>query len=140
MIRIYSNSWARWWVVAVTILSWFVLSNHCALGGMQSVSQHSMQGCCGNAGHPSDEDGAPDVPLIICCKSVRAVVQHAAVLPDCPVSPFLNPVFVFEAIVETDSHDVSVSLSGEGPPDGAATLAELLVEKSLLSHAPPSAS
>jgi hypothetical protein len=121
----------------VTILSWVVLSNHCALGGMQTPAAKGAPTCCGMASLPLESGETPDAPVIVCCKGMHAVTQPADLLPDCEELAASLNIFI-EAIAGAPvQENVDVPPFESGPPEGAATLAELLIQKSLLSHAPP---
>lgn len=73
-----------------------------------------------------------------CCKSVHALVPDTAKLAD---SSFSLVVSVVTAWVETfnlDSGKILVSTVDTGPPPRAASFSELVLHRSLRSHAPPS--
>jgi hypothetical protein len=124
-------------VVAMTLMSWFVLSNHCALGRMASSAQAQKEhACCHNdAPKPAQEpvDGKQGAQ---CCKSLRAVV------PDGVKSTELTPPMVLIAVLaavltrEVQTEGVAAAVGDTGPPR-ASSFSELVLHRSLRSHAPP---
>ncbi len=121
----------------VMLLSWLVLSNHCALGDVskdpRAAQMHSA--CCGNqqpAGEP--HDSAPQE----CCKSLNvlpAVTAKIAVTTP-PILVDLAALFA-AAAVEVEAPRL-LEWMDSGPPR-ASSFAEIVLQQSLLSHAPPRA-
>src|SRR5882724_224591 len=61
-------------VVLTTIVAWFSISNHCAVGAMvaaRTQSQMAQMHCHGSQPSPSKKNGNEEMP---CCKVLRATV------------------------------------------------------------------
>ena len=116
----------------VTILAWFLLSNHCALGVVAPVSEPAADSCPMHSA-PAKKAPAPKMP---CCKDLRAVVAKyvaaAAFVPrivgehDYVTGVFAPPLRVAIEVRGVDT----------GPP-GYFSFAESVLQESMLSHAPP---
>jgi hypothetical protein len=131
---IFANRVSRIVIVAMTLLSWFVLSNHCALGRLVGSSRaKSEHACClnGKSGVPP----AGDKQGVACCKSVRAIVPDGAKLMQ------WVPVFATVLIVAASSFEAQTQsppvLAGDTGPPRAKSFSELVLHRSLRSHAPP---
>jgi hypothetical protein len=120
--------------VPLTIIAWFLLSNHCALGVSASPAEAGpeMTGCPMHSA-PTKKNPAPKTP---CCKDVRAVVAKCvgATMPGvrlvCPCD-YVPEIFqpLPRAAIEIEGLDT-------GPP-GRVSFAELVLQESMLAHAPP---
>jgi hypothetical protein len=124
-------------VVLVTLLAWFSISNHCALGALEGPKAEVAHASC--HGGPVVPSGAPaKSETSLCCKNLRATLPALAKVPAageiagsnfdaCFVRPFsfLNEFRVYRPL-ELDI----------GPP-GAPTFAESVLQRSILAHAPP---
>ena len=125
-------------ITTMTLLGWFVLSNHCALGRMApSAPAKDEHACCRNDS-PSSPVQAPSGGKqgAECCKSVHALI------PDGIKAGELKPSDFAVAILLALPADVILPVSAEtiaadtGPPD-ARSFSELVLHRSLRSHAPP---
>jgi hypothetical protein len=129
--------------VAVVIFGWIVLSNHCALAELLAVKAAPVSteqvGCCNH--HPAPAEGERPCPSMPegCCKSLTVVVPDSTKIP---VASFLElcalpDEWMLAFIVALpEPPDVAVPT---GPPPDAPAFVELVLNRSLLSHAPPSA-
>jgi hypothetical protein len=133
--------------VAIAICSWFAISNHCVFG---ALATHGV-GCKPTSIHRHDADAA-ECPFhskpakqkeqsshVQCCKILRAIVLAKAKSWARDDAKFTDvdlrfEQFVFIALLR--NAQVSLSLD-TGPPD-AYSFAELILQRSLLAHAPPS--
>src|SRR5581483_1140983 len=121
----------------VALVSWFLASNHCALGGVRAKntgSSHCHEHCAGHAsGHKSNHD-------ILCCKSLQPVFtgqgkklsgydEHHYRLQ----SYFVLACYIF-AQMELPASEGELDT---GPPF-ASSFAESVLQRSILAHAPPS--
>ena len=122
--------------ILISIIAWFAISNHCALGALEATRSIAVQPAChGNPAEPTkspaNRDAAP------CCKSLRATliqpIQSAAQdyftgsLPDWFTSIVVSP--------EPSSWPQSFELD-TGPPF-SESFAESVLQRSILAHAPP---
>lgn len=137
MNSIRTDSIVRTVIVAMTLIGWFVLSNHCAIGRMaQSAQAKNEHACCHNdANEPAKEpvDGKQGVQ---CCKSLRAVMPDSA-----KPTALTPPMFVVAMLALLLAHDVEVDraciAAGDTDPPRGDSFSELVLHRSLRSHAPP---
>jgi len=120
-----------------TLISWFVLSNHCAMGGMGScVTVQKVHGCCHNdTSKPAEEPGGSQ-PGTECCKSLHAVVPNVAKLADAPSIVEAGAFIAWVITRDAQPQAVVVLFCDTGPPR-AESFSELVLHRSLRSHAPP---
>jgi hypothetical protein len=119
--------------VPLTIVAWFLLSNHCALGATVGTadSEQQMSGCPMHSA--PQKTPAPKTP---CCKDVRAVVAKCvgATMPGLRViCPRDYAPQIFRPVPR-----VAIQIEGldTGPP-GRVSFAELVLQESMRAHAPP---
>ena len=122
------------------VLGWFTATNHCALGLMQksllAKAEHSK--CCSGNAAPAKDGQKPDGARE-CCKSIQASpMLEAKVLAKYGTSHFVVQVFALVTVMgdEAAALDAQAALCEYGPPR-AASFAELVLHRSLRSHAPP---
>jgi hypothetical protein len=120
--------------VLLTIGAWFVLSNHCALGAIAITtdSEPQMSGCPMHSA-PAEKKPAPKMS---CCKDIRAVVAKSvgAMVPGVRViSP---PDYAPKIFPPLPGLAIAIEGLDTGPPC-RVSFAELILQESLFSHAPP---
>lgn len=137
MRSIYANSIARFIVILVVMSGWFVLSNHCALGMIPKVG--AAHQCCENGKFASAEDQPAQGGTIICCKALQALSHDTANVS--VLKPNLAPVLFATAwLLELErQHECRADLEvcGDTAPPLAISFSELVLQRSLLAHAPP---
>lgn len=124
-------------MVGLTIAAWFCLSNHCALG-LGSISSSPQaereEGACPMHSAPAKKKPAENPP---CCKDLRALAVHAVKNIGAQVGQFAGETGYVTAIVSRPPRFVvEIGSLGTGPP-GYFSFAESVLQKSMLSHAPP---
>ena len=141
MNAIRTNRFLRIVAVMAAFIGWLVLSNHCALAEMLPVKTTPVskeeRGCCNH--HPAPaKDEKPRPPIRQeCCNSLTVVLQDGAKLP---AAAFLEAVAlpVEWLVVLTLALPVECSAAPEtGPPPDVPGFVELVLHRSLRSHAPP---
>jgi len=122
-------------VVAIAICSWIAVSNHCAFAAVAS-EMHKAQTECPFHSKPAKQK--EQSPKVQCCKVLRAVVFAKTKDWARSDSEFCDVNFpvLAGAFVLYSSRDVTPLLLDTGPP-GAFSFAELILQQSLLAHAPP---
>jgi hypothetical protein len=131
------------WTGALTILAWFLISNHCILDAVISAptpaSAVAQDECCPM--HTS-KTPAPAQPKKqgdgrVCCKNLPATALKKTQL----LASFVAPLLA----IASDRHDIfegkrdeSLSLCLDTGPPKAFSFSELVLQRSLLVHAPPS--
>ena len=123
----------------VTLAGWLVLSNHCALGrlapgaAVKAVKPHE---CCHNgASQPAKKpvDGSEGMQ---CCKSLHALVPVDAKVPAASLLEICALPAEW-AVLEMAQPELCPAAPATGPPPRAASFSELVLHRSLRSHAPP---
>ncbi len=135
---IRTNRILRKVIVVVTFMGWFVLSNHCALGRMaQTVQAKKEHACCHNGTSKRANEPADGKQAMQCCKSLHAVMP--GVVKAVAMTPPMSVVAVLASMPTLQAHTDELLLlpSGTGPPPRAASFSELVLHRSLRSHAPP---
>ena len=128
-----ASLFSRLLVVAVMLLSWLVITNHCALGLMQGAGTEHAH--C-HAAKSDDGKNAPGDGMRECCRAIKASLASQK---ECQFagSQFQPRVY---AVVELICAPVEKPVAGfsldHGPPR-AVSFAEIVLQRSLLSHAPP---
>jgi hypothetical protein len=122
--------------VAIAICSWIAISNHCAFAAVATEMDKAQTECPFHSKPAKQKEQSSHVQ---CCKVLRAVVLGKAkgwARDDAKFSDvdLRFEQFVFIALLR--NAQLSLSLD-TGPPD-AHSFAELILQRSLLAHAPPS--
>jgi hypothetical protein len=121
--------------VAIAICSWFAISNHCAFAALATKTD-SAQAACPFHSRPAKQK--QQSAQVQCCKVLRMVVVAKTKSWARDDSKFSDaPLRVEEFTHLALSHNAQTSWSlDNGPPDGHS-FAELILQRSLLAHAPP---
>jgi hypothetical protein len=119
-------------VTAIVAVAWLFASNHCAFAAAEPASEHV---CC------HSEKGTPKVPgySTQCCKALAAPVPHAIAAPEVHLKE-LQPAWFRVARVEASAEKPILALDlvyDTGPPQDVLSFALLILNCSLLAHAPP---
>ncbi len=110
------------------MVAWMFASNHCAIGAMMAAADDHA--CC----HQSETSSGP---VMECCHALSAPLPAAVVIPVSGqfvlLAAWEEVFFLSCAVLENPA---AVLVSAQGPP-GAFAFAELVLNRSLLAHAPP---
>jgi len=129
------NAHARYMVVAVAICSWFAISNHCAFAAVATKTDSAHTEC---PFHERSAKQKPESSQLQCCKILRAVVLGQAKSWARDDAKFSNIGLRIEEFAHLAlSHNTQTSLARDTGPPGARSFAELILQRSLLAHAPP---
>jgi hypothetical protein len=126
----------RWIIVTVAICSWIAVSNHCVFA---AVATHINTGQTECPFHSKPAKQNEQSSQVQCCKILRAVVVTKTKawarddtnfhIANFPVEPGL--------LLVCSLRTVPPLLLDTGPPLRALSFAELILQQSLLAHAPP---
>ena len=122
-------------VVAIAICSWIAVSNHCAFAAVASEINKARTDCPFHSKPAKQREQSSQVQ---CCKVLRAVVFAKTkdwVRDDAKFGDANFPVQVGVCVVHS-SRAAAPLLLDTGPPR-AFSFAELILQSSLLAHAPP---
>jgi hypothetical protein len=122
-------------VALMAICSWFAISNHCAFASV-TTKIHSEQTECPFHSKPAKQK--PEPSQLQCCKILRAVVfaQKKSWARD-DAKSFDVDLRVEDVTLVALLPNVQASSSLDTGPPGTRSFAELILQRSLLAHAPP---
>jgi len=131
------NKIIRLAVVLTTMVAWFSISNHCALGGLIAKTNSAVapMHCHGNQPAPSKKSSEEEMP---CCKMLRATITSEAKIVEVASQNFL-PIqhWIVAELISTAETQLPPLKLDTGPPF-AGSFAESVLQRSILAHAPPS--
>jgi hypothetical protein len=119
----------------LTICAWFAISNHCLLATIAREKKPPADQCPFHSKQsaPAKQKESSDSP---CCKILRAVAPAIA-KGFAPKTFALNRINFDAAVIATPPKvAIPASAFDTGPP-GADSFAELILQQSILAHAPP---
>jgi hypothetical protein len=126
-------------VAAVMLFSWMVLTNHCALAAiLTSTAAKPMHAHCHAAMHHGTKE-PPGQGIRECCQAVKVSLPSKMVLKLASTSFALRSYTILLVLASRPDEPGTELLQDHGPPP-AASFAEIVLQRSLLSHAPPLAS
>jgi hypothetical protein len=121
--------------VAVAICSWLAISNHCAFGAIVDRGRETQNAC---PFHTEPVKPHPPPSSTQCCKILRAVVPVVTKTWARDDAKFSGvDLRVDEFALVAYSHTTPEPLFLDTGPPKARTFAELILQRSLLAHAPP---
>jgi hypothetical protein len=122
-------------VVVIVICSWFAISNHCAFAALATKTDPAPAAC---PFHPKPAKQKEQSSQVQCCKILRAVVPVVTKSWARDDAKFSDVDLRFEefALIPLSCGAKIPLLLDTGPPR-ALTFAELILQRSLLAHAPP---
>jgi hypothetical protein len=135
-----ANFVLRMATVAMAFFAWLVLSNHCALSEM--VARHAADSadegdCCHHSpGSKHDGSSCPQMPQG-CCKTLKVAMPEGAKLLPAVVAELVPVVMEMLHALAFAPPSESAAAPDPGPPPDVPAFAELVLNRSLLSHAPP---
>ena len=123
-------------VIVVTLIAWFSISNHCALAVFTSTPDAAAihAHCHGSASEPVNNNTEEEVP---CCKVLRATITGSIDVPSHQQTGVQDFVATELLSIEEDHVQPLPEEIDTGPPF-ASSYAELILQRSVLAHAPPS--
>ena len=129
------NERTRYLVVAIAICSWFAISNHCAFAAATTKTD-SVQTAC--PFHSKQAKQKQEPAQLQCCRILRAVVIGQTKGWARDDSKFSDVDLRLKEFAHLAlSHNTQTSLPLDTGPPGARSFAELILQRSLLAHAPP---
>jgi hypothetical protein len=119
--------------VAIAICSWIAISNHCAFAAIATTID-STQSACPFHSKPAKQQSSQ----VQCCKILRGIVFAQSKVWARDDAKFSDSVLCTEksAAFASSSRTLVPLFLDTGPP-GTRSFAELILQRSLLAHAPP---
>ena len=126
---------ARGVIVGLAICSWFVISNHCAFTALATKTDAASTGCPFHSKPAKHEKQSTEAQ---CCKILRAIVPAVTKNWNPGHANFSSVDLCPEERADTKLLRTALVPSSldTGPP-GVRSFAELILQRSLLAHAPP---
>ncbi|HEU0273041.1 MAG TPA: hypothetical protein VFQ83_00755 [Candidatus Udaeobacter sp.] len=130
------KSYVRSVIVVVAFCSWFAVSNHCAFAALATTADPVQAECPFHSKPAKQEKQSTGAQ---CCKILRAVTPVVTKNWARDDSKIFRANHCFnEFILPTaDSHTTPVPLLLDTGPPLSHSFAELILQQSLLAHAPP---
>lgn len=121
----------------LTMMAWLSISNHCVLGALEAHAGKLVAHCHDHQSSPAQSgDGDQESP---CCKTLRATVANPVKAPEAqPDTSLFAYAFVSQIHIYDDRQLERVSYFADTGPPGSSTFTELVLQRSMRSHAPPS--
>jgi len=122
-------------IAAITICSWIAVCNHCAFAAVAKEIDKAQDECPFHSKPTKQKEQSSQVQ---CCKILRAVIFSKTKDWARDDAKFCDANFPVQACVllAYSTRDVAPLLLDTGPPS-AFSFAELILQQSLLAHAPP---
>ena len=126
---------ARCAAVAIAICSWIAVSNYCAFAAVATEIDRPQTEC---PFHSKSEKQKKRSSQVECCKVLRAVVFAKTKDWARDDAKFCDANFPVQAamLIVCSRRALAPLLLDTGPP-GAFSFTELILQRSLLAHAPP---
>jgi hypothetical protein len=122
-------------VVLFVIFSWIAISNHCAFGAVVTRAEASPAACPFHS-KPAKQKERPT--SVQCCKILRALVSTAAKSWMRDHTSFSAvDLYLEDFVLVATSRNASLPLLLDTGPPGSLSFAELILQRSILAHAPP---
>ena len=123
-------------IIMTVAVAWLFASNHCALAAVESPAKPASEHACCHS-----DRGASQTPgqTMQCCEALAAPVPNAIAAPAVHLQE-LQPAWLQAVRVEGSAEAPILAAdfaSATGPPRGALSFALLILNRSLLAHAPP---
>jgi hypothetical protein len=134
----FTTASTRFLVVATMLLAWLVMTNHCALASLQGHQVAADEVTCCHAKNLAPVKEAPCQEQLECCQAVKASLSGKAEAKYDASKYTVQLYLLLRVLAAEFTPPAPVVALDHGPPR-AGSFAELVLQRSLLSHAPPAA-
>jgi hypothetical protein len=125
--------------VILSILAWLAISNHCALAGIEATATQANIPKCHHCADPTPEKEKQTGADTVCCKVLRATLNAQAkkiVVGGSTI--FVVQAYFLSAVFGSDaSKAFGFPIELDTGPPFRVSFAESVLQRSILSHAPP---
>ncbi len=129
---------ARALTVIFLMIAWLVATNHCALGLMKATVQAKAEHSHRHGGETAPAKDTPGDGLRACCKTIQgAPVPEKAEVKFDATKFQLQLVILIPVLAPQIADGALVSPVFNHRPPRVVSFAESVLQRSLLSHAPP---
>lgn len=118
------------------LLSWLVVTNHCALGFMQAALSAKAEHAHCHAATSDDGQKAPADGMRECCRVIKASLADTTEFKVDAAKLQLQAFVILQELVAPVQNPAPAFIHDHGPPR-VISFAEGVLQRSLLSHAPP---
>ena len=115
------------------LLSWLVITNHCALGRAQGATAGHAH--CHSAKNDTGKK-APGDGMRECCRAIKASLTGQTEFKSA-VSQFQLQAYAILQLIPSPAVEPAPTIFLDHGPPRAVSFAEMVLQRSLLSHAPP---
>lgn len=136
-MNLFRHRLVRLPVIAIGVAAWLAVSNHCAIAAVQGAARMPMPTCHGGAAEhaPAKHDHESGVD---CCKVLRAtLLTFSTNLTACDTLTFAVHDYVVALISAADESRPNCIIELDTGPPAAESFAESVLQRSILTHAPP---
>jgi hypothetical protein len=124
---------------AIAGLSWLLISNHCTIVSATEEAKPAKDVCPMHASAPVHRQApAKQLGDQLCCKNLQATAAKLSLARILPLKAVLLAVFSDPAPFENRVYETSPALCLDTGPPSFRSFSELVLQRSLLAHAPPS--
>jgi hypothetical protein len=125
--------------VILSILAWLAISNHCALAGIEATAtQARVPKChhCADSAPANEKQPSADA---VCCKVLRATLNvQAKKIVGAGSTIFVLQTYFLSAVFGLEAAKAFVfPMELDTGPPFRVSFAESVLQRSILSHAPP---
>lgn len=118
------------------LFAWLVVTNHCALGFMQAALSAKTEHAHCHAGAGDNGQKAPAEGMQECCRVIKASLASETEFHFETAQLQLHAFIILDVLCAPDRDSAPAFIHDHGPP-GVVSFAEAVLQRSLLSHAPP---
>jgi hypothetical protein len=131
MTQLRQSRWISTLLVAVIAFAWIVASNHCALAAIEGMRKPA-HACC----REGAQSHLPPMAAMQCCDTLHATIFVPAAAPEGQLHALQPAWLEIAAVLFSELARPRAEFHATGPPR-ALGFAEIVLNRSLLSHAPP---
>ena len=124
--------------VVLSIFAWLTISNHCALAGIEAATQARIPEChhCAGSTPAKEKQTGADA---VCCKVLRATFDtQAKKIVGVGSTIFVLQAYFLSAVSGSEAAKAfGFPMELDTGPPFRVSFAESVLQRSILSHAPP---
>ena len=121
-------------IILLSLAAWFALSNHCAIGALESSTESTAEtSSCPMHSAPVKKTPSTKIP---CCKDIRATVAKSLAATSLALRFIGCRDYTLEVFQAPARVAIEIEGLDTGPPN-CFSFAESVLQESMLSHAPP---
>ncbi len=124
--------------VVVSIVAWFSISNHCALGAIERPVKAGIPACHQDCAHSTPAKDRKPASEAVCCKLLQATLAKTNHDAGYDASTFVwQQYFLASLFFWDDAQPAALPEELDTGPPFSVSFAESVLQRSILAHAPP---